>query len=127
MKNSLKQEALKKVNTNSIGRLGLDEKKLAASVEMAESVTREVVEEHLGTGAHHLRILFSRAANTNKATALQLVMDHRFSERAKKQLGLDGYQAAALKNAVMPAYGKAMTLQVQGRTHVLEDLVSATN
>jgi hypothetical protein len=127
MKNSLKQEALKKVNTNSIGRLGLDEKKLAASVEMAESVTREVVEEHLGTGAHHLRILFSRAANTNKATALQLVMDHRFSERAKKQLGLDGYQAAALKNAVMPAYAKAMTLQVQGRTHVLEDMVSATN
>lgn len=127
MTKNLKKEALNKVNTRTIDRLGLDEKKLAKCVDMAGSVTREVVEEHLGTGAHHLRILYSRAANTNKATALQLVMDHRFAERAKKQLGLDGYEAAALKNAVMPAYAKAMTSQVQGRTHVLEDLVGTAS
>ena len=127
MKNNLKQEVLNKVNTKTIDRLGLDEKKLAKSVDMADSVTREVVAEHLGTGAHHLRILYSRAANTSKATALQLVMDHRFGVRAEKQLGLDRYEAAALKNVVMPAYAKAMTHQVQGRTHVLEDLVGAAS
>lgn len=126
MTKNLKKEALNKVNTSAINRLGLDEKKLQKCVDMADTVTREVLHEHLGTGAQHLRILYSRAANTNKATALQLVMDHRFAERAKRQLGLDAHEAAALKNAVMPAYAKAMTSQVQGRTHVLQDLASAS-
>ena len=127
MTKNLKKEALNKVNTRTINRLGLDEKKLEKCVDMADSVTREVLQEHLGTGAQHLRILYSRAANTNKATALQLVMDHRFTEQAKKRLGLDGHDAAALKNAVMPAYAKVMTNQVQGRTQVLQDLASAAN
>lgn len=126
MMKELKKEALNKVNTGAIERLGMDSKKIVKCVDMADTVTREVLAEHMGTGAHHLRILYSRAANTNKATALQLVMNHRFTERAKKQLGLDAHEASVLKDAVMPAYMKVMTSQVQGRTHVLQDMVKAS-
>lgn len=125
MTKNLKKEALNKVSAKVLEKLDMDEKQITKCVEMAGSVTEEVINEHYETGAHHLRILYSRATNTNKATALQLVMDHRFTERAKTHFGLDGHAAAMLKNAVMPAYTKVMTSQVQGRTHVLKDLVAA--
>ncbi len=112
-----------KLDKEKMERMGVDEKALTTCLGVASEVTREVVAEHMSTGAHHLRILYSRAPNTDKATALQLVMDKRFNERMREELDLDAYEVSALRKNVMPAYTKAVSKQVKGRTEVLEQLV----
>ncbi|MBL0127879.1 MAG: hypothetical protein IPP83_10585 [Flavobacteriales bacterium] len=124
MSTDLEQEVLTKLDMNTMERLGVKEEALTTCLDVAGEVTREVVAEHLSTGAHHLRILYSRAPNTDKATALQLVMDKRFNERMREELDLDACDLSTLRKNVMPAYTKAVSKQVKGRTEVLEKLVT---
>lgn len=119
----LNKEVLKRMDMAAIERMGIGSKELDKCIEVAATVTREVVGRHIGTCAQHLRILYSSIPNSDKATALQLVMDQRFNERIREEMKLDAYEVAALRQIVMPAYAKAVSKKVQGRTEALEELM----
>ena len=123
MMKELNKEVLKRMDNAAIEKMGLGTKELNKCIEVAATVTREVVERHIGTCAQHLRILYSSIPNSDKATALQLVMDQRFNERVREELNLNAYEGAALRQVVMPAYAKAVSKKVQGRTEALEELM----
>lgn len=123
MMNELNKEVLECMDMAAIKRMGVGSKELNKCIEVASSVTREVVSRHMGTCAQHLRILYSSVPNSDKATALQLVMDQRFNERVREEMNLDAYEVAALRQIVMPAYANAISRKVKGRTEALEELM----
>ena len=119
----LHKDALEGIDMAAIERMGIGLKELNTCIDVAGSVTRDVVERHIGTCAQHLRILYSSATNSDKATALKLVMDQRFSERVREEMNLNAYEVAALRQIVMPAYANAISNKVKGRTEALEELM----
>jgi len=123
MMKELNKDVLKRMDKAAIEKMGLGTKELNKCIEVAGTVTRELVVRHIGTCAQHLRILYSSVPNTEKGTALQLVMDQRFNERVREEMNLNAYEATALCKVVMPAYAKAISNKVQGRTEALEELM----
>ena len=123
MRKELNKEVLKRMDRDAIERMGVGTKELNKCLDVAGTVTREVVDRHIGTSAQHLRTLYSSVPNTEKATALQLVMHQRFNERVREEMKMDHYEVTALCQVVMPAYTKAVSKKVQGRTEALEILM----
>ncbi|HQV76635.1 MAG TPA: hypothetical protein PLE78_14175, partial [Flavobacteriales bacterium] len=64
MMKELNKDVLKRVDKAAIEKMGLGTKELNKCIEVAATVTREVVERHIGTCAQHLRILYSSIPNS---------------------------------------------------------------